>query len=958
MEFPKLLLHIGLILATVTDLCVADDPNPKHIHRLPINSAPFDYNLSLIIPDLEKSNTFHGEARVTVTIFRDSFNISLHSQGLEINKTATTLTASMLKNGTITYKPTEHTYDHETNILSLHFKRQLYRGSYILNMKFAGNFSQTDFLGSSGGFIKIPYTDENENKRITYNRTLAATYLRPNKARRMFPCWDEPAINAYFYISVMHHQKYTVLSNWPIREQYNVENDMKWTHFDRTNLVSAYLVGIVIVSDFVPVNNADQSVNVWCRSSLTSSATFVQSIAERVTPLLEEYTNITKGVPKIDHVMVPDYPNASMGDWGIIIYHESQVVYDKGKDPTFRRREVASLVAYEIVHQWFGNFITPLWWTDIWLNEGFAVYFQAYFLDKFTVGYKNSRSIDLFVTGAMHHALYRDADGLLGSVTLNLYDNDTLDNQLFVDPVREKAPAILRMLHHAMGDNVFQRGITKYFATKQYSAVTPDDFWRAIQSAKDERTYPPRDSYFFKVRIKEVMDMWIVQNRYPVLNVTMNYETGNYKTGELVITQNCFHATEGTNNKWWIPITFTDESRLNFSNTMPILWLEPDKTLRVPINTLGWIIVNLQQTAYCRVYYDTRIYERIIPYLSSQHHTKIHVLNRAQIIDDAYAFLLEDQLESTIFFYLINYYKFERDYVAWRPMFRILERNEKYFSLPESKGFKLYMVEIFYGVLRYVGYEENPDDDDLTKLLRLEATKWACTVGQEDCKRRAAVKLSEHLADPDTHKVPRWWQDWTYCFGLAVANKTTWDKMMKRYQITAPNDNLLKYLNCAENPDIIINYLNITASDTKLFKDLDQIFIFNLILEKHARNDLVLDYILANLDDIKPRLFPATEAIYQIHQNVYSNEQLSKVNTFVGKYFRRDRDALARYTFLIEKRRNKLKASVDIFTKRFGESQTLIDQLPKKVDEEDVNIGLVTQDIVEATLTMDQDLSA
>ncbi|XP_077274293.1 aminopeptidase N-like isoform X2 [Temnothorax americanus] len=713
------------------------------------------------------------------------------------------------------------------------------------------------------------------------------------------------------------------------------------------------------IHDFVHVNNADQSINVWCRSSLTKSAGFVQATAQRVTQLFEEYTNRTKGVPKIDHVMVPDYPTASMGDWGIIIYQESQVVYDGNKDPTFQGRNVAFYVAYEIAHQWFGNFITPLWWIHMWLIDGFAVYFQMYFLEKFTIGFEHLRSTDLFVTGAMHHALHLDV-GLLGSVTLKLYENDTLGNQLFVDQVLEKAPAILRMLHHAVGDEVFRKGIIKYFATKQYSAVTPDDFWSAIQSAKDEAyySYVPsmRDQEF---RIKDVMDTWIIQNRYPVLNVTMNHHTG-----EVTITQNRFHATEDINNKWWIPISYTDENSPDFSNTAPISWLKPDdETLRVQIHTLGtkvgygWIIVNLQQTAYCRVYYDTRIYERIITYLASQRHTKIHVLNRAQIIDDAYAFLLEDQIDSYIFINLMQYYKWERDYVAWRPMFRILKWNEKYFSLPESKGFKLYMVDIFNGVLQHVGYEENPYDHDFTKLLRLDATKWACTIGHAECKRSAAVKVSEHLADPDTHKVPQWWQDWTYCFGLAIANRTTWDKMMELYQRTSDKE-LLKNLNCAENPDIINNYLHITASNTTLFKDQDHVFIFNLILENHARNDLVLDYILANFNNITPRLLAATQVIFNISQNVYSNEQLSKVNTFAEKYFRRDRDASARITYLIEKRRNILKASVDIFTKRFGKSQTLIDQLPKKFNEEDVNIGLVTQDIVEATLTMDQDLSA
>ncbi|XP_071571521.1 uncharacterized protein [Temnothorax nylanderi] len=175
-----------------------------------------------------------------------------------------------------------------------------------------------------------------------------------------------------------------------------------------------------------------------------------------------------------------------MGDWGIIFYDESEVVYDDSKDPTFQRRKVASLVAHEIARQWFGNFITPSWWTDLWLSEGFAVFFQVYFLNK---TFEDWRSMDCFITEVMHDSLHLD-DGSLDSVTLNL--NDTLnDNQLLGDEVYKKAAAILRMLHHTVGDEVFRKGIAKYFATKQYMAVTPDDLWSAIQSAKDEVSYVP-----------------------------------------------------------------------------------------------------------------------------------------------------------------------------------------------------------------------------------------------------------------------------------------------------------------------------------------------------------------------------------------------------------------------------------------------------------------------------------
>jgi len=62
------------------------------------------------------------------------------------------------------------------------------------------------------------------------------------------------------------------------------------------------------------------------------------------------------------------------------------------------------------------------------------------------------------------------------------------------------------------------------------------------------------------------------------------------------------------------------------------------------------------------------------------------------------------------------------------------------------------MMKLFDGLLQNVGYEENSDDDDITKLKRLDAIKWACILGHAGCKEIATIKLNEHLADPDTHK--------------------------------------------------------------------------------------------------------------------------------------------------------------------------------------------------------------
>jgi len=123
----------------------------------------------------------------------------------------------------------------------------------------------------------------------------------------------------------------------------------------------------------------------------------------------------------------------------------------------------------------------------------------------------------------------------------------------------------------------------------QFRSATPDNLWSAMQSALDKSDVPHED-----YRVKEVMDTWINQKRYPVVNVVKNYETG-----EVTISQECFRGQEVDkciNMTWWIPVTFATQSNPNFSNTVPSYWLRPNQNISFRINPNDWIILNIQQT--------------------------------------------------------------------------------------------------------------------------------------------------------------------------------------------------------------------------------------------------------------------------------------------------------------------------------------------------------------------------
>ncbi|XP_011063440.1 PREDICTED: puromycin-sensitive aminopeptidase-like protein [Acromyrmex echinatior] len=782
MGFLKLLLNIGLILAIRTIPCIGQ--NREIIKRLPNNTIPVHYNISLI-PYLKEGNfTFYGKSNVNIEIRYASSKISLHSRELKINETATTL---INDNSTI-YKPMKHIYNVTTNILTLNFNDILSPGLYILNMKFAGNLSKPS---QKQGFMKFSYTTYEGN--IT--KWLAVTHFEPNGAKRMFPCWDEPALKATFNISVLHHQKHSVLSNMPIRKQFWEQKDMIHTHFETTPVMSTYIVAIVMF-DFIKVPNANNTINMWCKS-LTSKVTLAHNIAEKVVKFLIQYTNSSQKVPKMDYVLIPKFVVGSMENWGLIIYDESKIVYDDNNDPTYQKTKVALTVAHKLAHQWFGNLVTPSWWSYLWLSKGLASFFQTYIINKIFENYR--RTTELLMIQKIQQCLLQDT-GSLNFVTTKL--GSTFEDNSLNSFVYKKASVLLRMLQNTITDEVFRKGLIIYLTKHQFSSATPDDLWSAMQSALDESDVPHED-----YRIKKVMDTWMNQECYPFVHVERNYETG-----EVIISQTYARQYKKTTNKikWWIPITFATQSNPNFSNTVPHYWLRPDHNISFTINSDDWIIVNLQLTGYYRVSYDTKNWQKIAHYLNSNNYTKIHVFNRAQIIIDWFISMLDNRMNSYSFLQLIRYLSKDRDYVAWQSLFEIIEHMPT-LLLPEMIHIKLYFEHLLNELLQYVKYVENPDDDDITKLTRINALKCACILGNKKCKEVTALKLSKHLADPKTYKIPQM-EKFMYCAGMMAANRTTWDKMFELYLKKGKKwerMKLLKSLSCAEDPDIIIYYLNI-----------------------------------------------------------------------------------------------------------------------------------------------------
>ena len=299
------------------------------------------------------------------------------------------------------------------------------------------------------------------------------TLLVPDRARTLFPCFDQPDLKAVYTLSLTIPEKWKAVANGGIRNIQQIETS-KRIDFEPTEPLSTYLFSFVAgdlqQSDYL---RNGRPIGVYHRETDAGKWAQIDQIADQIyfcLQWMEEYTSVPYPFAKYDAIILPGFQYGGMEHSGATLYNDKRLIL--GERPTTEEELSRSeLIAHETAHLWFGNYVTMKWFDDVWTKEVFAGYFASLMVEPLfpQLDHKLS-SLKQFTPSA-----YSD-DRTRGSVSIKQPLENLQDAGLvYGKTIYNKAPIVMRMLANKLGPDSFRLGLLEYLQKYGYGNASWED---------------------------------------------------------------------------------------------------------------------------------------------------------------------------------------------------------------------------------------------------------------------------------------------------------------------------------------------------------------------------------------------------------------------------------------------------------------------------------------------------
>ncbi|NXO68717.1 AMPN Aminopeptidase, partial [Phainopepla nitens] len=831
----------GPSTTSTTSTSTPDPNNPWNRWRLPTTLKPESYEVSLqpfLQPDANNMYIFKGNSSVVFVCKEATDLILIHSNKLNYTMQGS-FHASLQAEGDGTAPAISRTWlETTTQYLVVQLAAPLQQGQrYRLSSSFTGELAD-----DLAGFYRSEYTDQSGNKQV-----VATTQMQAADARKAFPCFDEPAMKANFTVTLIHPSDYSAISNMPVKNtrQQTIDGE-SWnvTEFDTTPQMSTYLLAFIVSQfDYVQSTSERTLIRIWGRPSAIKDGqgAYALSVTGPILTFFEGHYNTSYPLPKSDQVGLPDFNAGAMENWGLVTYRENSLLFDPAYSSIGNKERVVTVIAHELAHQWFGNLVTLRWWNDLWLNEGFASYVEYLGADSAEPTWNIK---DLMVLNELHAVMATDA--LASSHPLSFSEEEINTpaqiSEVFDTIAYSKGASVLRMLSSFLSEDIFKEGLQSYLHTFSYNNTIYSDLWVHLQEAVE------KNNLQLPGNISDIMDRWTLQMGFPV--VTVDTSSGTItQTHFLLNRTSVVERPSVFNYTWIIPITWMTAS--SHGNSTYWLTKVTDTNNNFRLSSPNWLLLNLNVTGYFRVNYNQENWDQLILQLGTDH-TVFPVINRAQIIDDAFNLARAKYINVTLALSTTRFLSSEREYMPWQAALS----NLQYFQLMFDRS------EVFGAMTRYIQKQVTPlfkyyqnitnnwqniSGSLMVQYNGINAVSTACSYGVTDCQQ-LAIEYLRQWRNTSINPVPPNLRSSIYCSMVATGGEDAWNFLWQKFQeapVVSEADKLRTALACSPQPWILNRYLEYSLDSTKIRRQ-DATSTINSIASNVVGQPLVWDFIRGN----------------------------------------------------------------------------------------------------------------
>ncbi|HVS21270.1 MAG TPA: M1 family aminopeptidase [Pyrinomonadaceae bacterium] len=362
-------------------------------------------------------------------------------------------------------------------------------------------------LGGGGlNFIKPRPDDPTRPRQVWSQGEAEANHL-------WFACFDHPNDFVTSEVIATVEKPLTVISNGKLISMKDNPDGTRTFDWKIDDPHATYLTSI-IVGEFAPIigTYADIAVITNVYTNEIDEGVVTAARLPEMVKFFSEKTGVKYPYAKYAQTTVRDFgggmENISATTQTDNMIHDARAELDQTAD---------SLESHELAHQWFGDYVTCRTWSDIWLNESFATYFQAMW-DEHHLGHDDFLYLDVKANQDQYYQAW--GRGQRRPIVTKNYTNPDAVFDTYAYP---RGGAVLHMLRTFLGEDNWWRSINHYLTKYAHQPVETEQLRIAIE----ETTGQPMDWFF---------DEWVYKMGHPVFRVTQDYDAAN-KALTLIVRQ-------------------------------------------------------------------------------------------------------------------------------------------------------------------------------------------------------------------------------------------------------------------------------------------------------------------------------------------------------------------------------------------------------------------------------------